>query len=263
MVVPPSAAITGAVPYLNWSGFHVGLNAGYAWGNSSVSYNPNDAVAFLGTCGAGGTPKGQCIPSTDFHRDGPLAGAQAGFDWQVNSHWLIGAEADFQWSDFKGIGASPFRLGNVGATQMLANQTVKWFGTVRARAGAVLISPLVLYGTGGLAYGQVSETLSLAAPATGGLSSGGFSYSCIAGSASCFAGSSTATLWGWSAGAGAEYALTTNLILRTELLYVHLEAPRATAAAQGVIGATTPASFAASFPPVYFAVVRGGLNLRF
>jgi outer membrane immunogenic protein len=70
-------------------------------------------------------------------------------------------------------------------------------------------------------------------------------------------------LLGWSAGAGAEYAITTNLIFRTELLYVHLGSPTVTAIATAVTGATAPASIAAGFSPVYFAVMRAGLNYRF
>ena len=263
MAVPPSQFITAAVPYLAWTGFYVGINGGYAWGNSSVAFTPNDPAAAAGTCGGGGAPKGQCIGSVDFRRDGAVAGGQFGFNWQVNSHWLIGAEADYQWSNLDGSVSSPFRLGNVGATNMVASQTVESFGTIRARAGVVLAPPLLLYGTGGLAFGQVHENLRVPAVATGGLSpAGGFSYACTIGT-TCFAGSAAQTLFGWSAGAGAEYAITTNLIFRTELLYVHLSAPTVTATATAVAAGTSPASIAAGFSPVYFAVMRAGLNYKF
>jgi outer membrane immunogenic protein len=263
MAVPPSQFITAAVPYLAWTGFYVGINGGYAWGNSSVAFTPNDSAAAAGTCGGGGAPKGQCIGSVDFRRDGAVAGGQFGFNWQVNSHWLIGAEADYQWSNLDGSVSSSFRLGNVGATNMVASQTVESFGTIRARAGVVLAPPLLLYGTGGLAFGQVHENLRVPAVATGGLSpAGGFSYACTIGTA-CFAGSAAQTLFGWSAGAGAEYAITTNLIFRTELLYVHLSAPTVTAIATAVAAGTSPASIAAGFSPVYFAVMRAGLNYKF
>jgi outer membrane immunogenic protein len=263
MAVPPSQFITAAVPYLAWTGFYVGINGGYAWGNSSVAFTPNDSAAAAGTCGGGGAPKGQCIGSVDFRRDGAVAGGQFGFNWQVNSHWLIGAEADYQWSNLDGSVSSSFRLGNVGATNMVASQTVESFGTIRARAGVVLAPPLLLYGTGGLAFGQVHENLRVPAVATGGLSpAGGFSYACTIGT-TCFTGSAAQTLFGWSAGAGAEYAITTNLIFRTELLYVHLSAPTVTAIATAVAAGTSPASIAAGFSPVYFAVMRAGLNYKF
>ena len=265
MAVPPSQFITARVPYLAWTGFYVGINGGFAWGNSSVAFAANDPAALAGTCGGGGAPgpKGQCINSVDFRRDGAVAGGQVGFNWQINSQWLVGAEADFQWSDLNGSVSSSFRLGNVGATNMVASQTVESFGTVRARAGVVLAPPLLLYGTGGFAFGQVRETLSVPGVATRGLPPvGGFSYSCTVG-LPCFAGSASQTLFGWSAGAGAEYAITSNLIFRTELLYVHLSSPTVTATATAVTGATAPASIAVGFSPVYFAVMRAGLNYRF
>jgi outer membrane immunogenic protein len=266
MAVPPSQFITAAVPYLAWTGFYVGINGGYAWGNSSVAFTPNDSAAAAGTCGGGGAPKGQCIGSVDFRRDGAVAGGQFGFNWQVNSHWLVGAEADYQWSNLDGSVSSSFRLSNFGATNvgatMVASQTVESFGTVRARAGVLLAPPLLLYGTGGFAFGQVHENLSVPAATTNVLSAGGFSYACTAGTA-CFAGAASQTLFGWSAGAGAEYAVTSNLIFRTELLYVHLGAPTATATATAVAAGTAPASIAAAFSPVYFAVVRAGLNYKF
>jgi outer membrane immunogenic protein len=263
MAVPPSQFITAKVPYLAWTGFYVGINGGFAWSNSSVAFAANDAASLAGTCGGGGgAPKGQCINSVDFRRDGAVAGGQFGYDWQVNSHWLVGAEADYQWSNLDGSVSSSFRLGNVGASNMVASQTVDSFGTVRARAGVLLAPPLLLYGTGGFAFGQVHETLSVPAVATKGLTAGGFSYACTIGTA-CFAGSASQTLFGWSAGAGAEYAITTNLIFRTELLYVHLSAPTVTVTATAAAAGTAPASFAAGFSSVYFAVMRAGLNYRF
>jgi outer membrane immunogenic protein len=262
MAVPPSQFITTRVPYLAWTGFYVGINGGFAWGNSSVAFAADDPAALAGTCGGGGVPKGQCINAVNFRRDGGVAGGQFGFNWQVNSHWLVGAEADYQWSNLDGSMNSTFRLGNVGFTNMVASQTVASFGTVRARAGVVLTPPLLLYGTGGVAFGQVHENLSVLGVATKGLTAGGFSYACTLGTA-CFAGSASQTLLGWSAGAGAEYAITSNLIFRTELLYVRLSSPTVTATATAVAAGTAPASIAAGFSPVYFAVIRAGLNYRF
>jgi outer membrane immunogenic protein len=108
----------------------------------------------------------------------------------------------------------------------------------------------------------VHENLSVPAVATKGLIAGGFSYACTIGTA-CFAGATSQTLLGWSAGAGAEYAVTSNLIFRTELLYVHLSAPTVTATATAVAAGTAPASIAAGFSSVYFAVMRAGLNYKF
>jgi outer membrane immunogenic protein len=267
MVSPPAQFITSPLSYLPWMGFYAGINGGYGWGNSSAAYLPNNAAALSGTCLGGGTPnKGTCIPQGDFDRNGGLAGGQVGFNWQFNRLWLAGVEADYQWSDFSGTGYSPFQLGGVGAAKTIStlavNQSVGSFGTLRARAGALIIDSLLLYGTGGLAVGHVSQNLNLTAPATGTLTSGASSYTCTA-HAACFAGSSSQTAWGWTVGAGAEYAITSKLTFKGELLYVHLEAPSATVTATANAGGTSPASFTANFSPIYFAVLRGGLNYRF
>jgi outer membrane immunogenic protein len=263
MASPPSQFVSRVLPYLPWTGFYAGINGSYAWGNSSATFAPNDPAAQSGTCGAGGTPKGQCIPSPDFRRDGPLAGGEFGYTWQFNSHWLVGGEADYQWAHFTGSVNAPFRLGNVGNTNMVVSQKVESFGTVRARMGVVLLPALVLYGTGGFAYGEVNESLSVPSVVTGipaGLAAGGFSYSCIAGGTPCFRGSSSKFLPGWAGGAGADYAITSNLVFRTEVLYVHLNTNTTTVPATGV---ANPASFTAGFSPVYFATARFGLYWRF
>ena len=39
-----------------------------------------------------------------------------------------------------------------------ADQKLDWFGTVRARLGVTITPDLLLYGTGGLAYGGVNDS---------------------------------------------------------------------------------------------------------
>jgi outer membrane immunogenic protein len=263
MTVAPAAFITSPASRLPWTGFYIGGNGGFGWDRANVSYAANDAAAQAGTCG-GGIKK--CIPQATFSTSGPLAGGQAGFNWQMNSMWLIGMEADYQWADLAGNGASFSHLG-IGAggpinLNMMANQTINSFGTVRARTGAILANLLLLYGTGGLAFGRINETVNGVAGGTGSLAQGGFSYSCVAGT-TCFAGSSSKMMVGWTVGGGVESALTSNLTLKGELLYVDLSVPRATVVAQNTTAGTSPASFIASFSPAGFLVVRGGLNVRF
>jgi outer membrane immunogenic protein len=260
MATAPSSFITSRVPYLAWSGLYFGINGGYGWSTPSVSYSANDPASLAGICSAPGGAK--CITNANFNRDGGLFGGQAGFNWQFNSLWLAGVEADYQWSDFTGTGNSIARItGVAGTSAVSATEKVGSFGTFRVRVGALPFQSLLVYGTAGLAVGQVSENLALIASSNGGLTSGGYGYACTAGS-TCFAGSASQTRFGWTAGPGAELAITTYLTLKVEALYVSLGEPSAIATAINGAG-VRQSSFTGSFSDVNFIVARGGLNYRF
>jgi outer membrane immunogenic protein len=261
MTAAPAIVITAPASFLQWTGLYIGANGGYAWSQSGVAYSPNDPAAQAGTCG--GVGGGRCIPAIDFGVRGPLAGGLVGFNWQINSMWMTGVEADYQWAHFTGTGMSAFHLGDVGNATMIATQSVTSFGTLRARMGVIPIAPLLLYGTGGLAFGQVGETFNTPSPGAGTLTSGSFSYVCGAAGTTCFAGSPSKMMLGFAVGGGAEMALTTRLTLKTEILYVDLGVPRGTVVAQAAAPGTSPASFSATLAPTGFVVARGGLNFRF
>lgn len=263
LATPPSAYITSRfAPFLPWSGLYVGANGGFGWGDSSTNYSPNDAAALAGTCGGAG--HGTCLISSDFTRDGAIAGGQVGYNWQITEHWLTGIEADYQWSGMSATtDSAPFHLGNVGITRAVAAQSVQSFGTLRVRMGVIIANPLLLYATAGLAVGRVNEQVTIAGTSAVPVSAGGFSYLCSPGGPSCFLGSSEATKFGWSGGAGAEYAITSHLTFKAELLYADLGAVKTTTVAQNAVAGTTPASFTAAFPAVNFVIMRGGVNFRF
>lgn len=262
LATAPSAYITTGLPYLMWSGLYVGVNGGYGWGDSAANYSPNDAAALAGTCG--GIGRGTCLISSDFTRTGAIAGGQIGYNWQINQRWLTGIEADYQWSDMSATSNSPsFHLGNVGNTLAVANQSVDSFGTLRVRMGVIIANPLLLYGTAGLAVGRVSEQVTIAGTGAIPVSTGGFSYLCNSGGPSCFSGSSEKTMVGWSGGAGAEYAISSRITFKAELLYADLGPVKLTTVSQNMVAGTAPASFTAAFPAVNFVIVRGGFNFRF
>jgi outer membrane immunogenic protein len=92
---------------------------------------------------------------------------------------------------------------------------------------------------------------------------GGFSFFCAA-NVPCFAGTSSRTSTGWTAGAGAEWRFLPNWSMKAEYLYFNLgsDAVTSVAGATSVPG-SIPASYRASFGDTEFHIVRAGLNWHF
>jgi len=94
--LPVKAPLYKATPeaVYNWTGFYVGGNAGWAWGNSSATsvftcptpVCSRSIAANLAAFGAGAT--GSSSPN------GFTGGLQAGYNWQAGSA-VYGLETDF------------------------------------------------------------------------------------------------------------------------------------------------------------------------
>jgi outer membrane immunogenic protein len=107
--------------------------------------------------------------------NGIIGGGQLGYNYQFGPQWVLGFEADIQGTGERGsntfvdpLSGGPicrtFALGSgciefvpvSGAAVTSYEAKIEWFGTVRGRVGVLLNDGLLLYGTGGLAYGRVS-----------------------------------------------------------------------------------------------------------
>ncbi len=162
-----------ASPY-DWTGFYVGAQAGYGWGQSN------------GTQNAGGT----FFPVVPYSIDptGALAGGHVGFNYQTGA-LVLGLEADLEAANVNGSTAiSAFEQ------TYFFNAKADKLASIRSRFGWAR-DRLILYGTGGAAWGHV------ATPPLDSLSG-----------------------WriGWTAGAGAEYALQRNWSVNVEYRYTDL-----------------------------------------
>jgi outer membrane immunogenic protein len=151
----PAGAAPPASQVYNWTGFYAGGNIGYSWGNADTSLN---APGLAGIDLLGSLPLAY---TSTLKPNGLIGGAQAGYNWQVSSKWVLGVETDFQGSAEK----ANTRFSNVytcdfeGATCNLSqtrDAKIHWFGTVRGRVGWLIDPAILLYGTAGLAYGKVS-----------------------------------------------------------------------------------------------------------
>ena len=259
---PPVPAI------YSWSGFYVGGNAGYGWrDNHATTFNQADPLVTLVTCG--GTLGGTCAPPTSSGLSGGVFGFQAGYNWQFASRWLLGVETDVNFSSISGSATSaPYRIALVNA-QNNVDQSIDWFGTVRARLGFLATDRVLVYGTGGFAYAQVREGSTLTALTEQGAFGLGSAFGCQAvtnSAPTCFVGSSSRTATGWTAGGGLEYALWNNLTLKAEYLYVNLGRGSVNVVAldNSAFGPGIPkASFRAAFDRPDLNIVRVGFNYKF
>jgi outer membrane immunogenic protein len=263
--VKAPASPPAAPPAPSWTRFYVGGNIGAGWVKRDVSFGPNDpaAAGIFNVIGA-------ALPTTSFSSSSALGGFQVGYNWQFNRNWLVGLETDFDWTKIKGAASStnpiPFSVMATG----LVNESIDWFGTVRARLGYLPTDNLLAYLSGGFAYGQARRNGSYGySPASGvatASTAGGFSVLCgpAAGVPVCFAGAETDTATGWAFGGGFEYRLWQNWSFKGEYLYVSLASKPLKETAQVLATAgTLPASISASFNRVDLSVARAGFNYHF
>jgi outer membrane immunogenic protein len=240
-----AAPAFAAVPAFTWTGFYVGGSAGYMWSDSDMKL-ADVGVAVLPIDVAQGTlPRNLSV-----NRDGALAGVQAGYNVQFGT-FVAGLEADISWTNVEGdaLFSAPDRFLFPGALTNTAVQSdLDWLGTLRARAG-VTVDRALFYVTGGAAVGEVKNTFSIAIPGAPAPLGPYFSPKW----------STRGSEWGWTIGAGVEYALTNNISLKAEYLYYDL--------ADQTIRGTDGPNFGTEFIDYKFKndgnIVRGGVNVRF
>jgi outer membrane immunogenic protein len=149
-----TASAAPPAPY-SWTGAYAGINVGFSWGSGDSTYHEPRFSTYPGVTGGLADTF-----STSHDRNGMIIGPQIGYNYQFNSMWVVGLEADFQAVGLKNNSSDKFSdtyvyQGNTYTITGDLNSSIDWFGTVRARAG-VLINPTTLvYATGGLAYGSV------------------------------------------------------------------------------------------------------------
>jgi len=261
-----NALATPPAPAWNWTGFYVGGNVGYGWGNRNTSFVSNDANAdFLFGLGASSGNGDGPLSAVSSKSSGALGGVQAGYNWQLSRQWVVGIAADIDISHISGSATSTSNAQAQFTANGTANvtQNVDWFGTLRARGGYLLSDNLLVFATGGLAYGHVKGdgTFSLSGPGSSS-GPGAPGWACTVGGATCFAGNSSRVTAGWTAGGGLEYALSRNWKISGEYLYVNLGSNSTTFTALNPGLSPTPSTFSAN-SKTSFSVARAGLNYAF
>jgi len=186
-------------PSFNWTGPYAGLHLGYGWGNTDTSFSPlPDPVSFS-----------FLLPTTlSPNPSGIVGGLQGGYNYQTGCI-VVGIEADFSGSGMSGTKTvSPIVQNDLTTTGgfLTAHQETNWYGTLRPRMGYTVTPTLLVYGTVGLAYGDVSYS------AESNFQDFGVTYPV----------SFSKIEVGWTAGGGLEYALCKHWTVKAEYLYIDL-----------------------------------------
>jgi outer membrane immunogenic protein len=236
-----------------------GIQFGGGWGDEAVNYSPNDPFSVALFSGALGGGQG-LARNYRIQQSGAVGGFEAGYNWQAGSNWLWGLGADFSFAGMSGTASSTTLFNPVDTHTTTAQQDTDWYGTVRGRLGWLATPNLLLFGTGGFAYGRVDGSVSYSSQTAFGATIGGFQAICGT-NVTCFAGSSSAIRTGWTAGGGAEWLLDQHWSAKIEYQFVDLGTE--TVRVVALLAPTgLPASFNAAFRD-QFNVVRVGLNYRF
>jgi outer membrane immunogenic protein len=185
-----------------WTGFYVGLNAGYAWGNSDPSLIADVTVQpffFGGTTAAPPSLKPR----------GFIGGGQAGYNWQMGQ-WLFGGEIDFSGLSAQADASlSPFFVGK-GGQAVTWSSKYDWLFTARLRGGFLVAPNWLLYATGGLAVTHVKDSIVCNAPPGG---------QCATFASPQVVWSESKTLAGGTIGGGIETMFAPNWTARVEYLF--------------------------------------------
>jgi outer membrane immunogenic protein len=222
-------------PY-NWTGFYAGLNLGWTMNDSSYNLSPTGKFS--------GDPDNPLrTDSGDFNGPALTAGGQFGYNYQI-SRYVLGLETDLNYNGFSETLPASRTLASplLGDFSHTVTQKIDYFGTVRGRLGFTPCNRLLVYATGGFAYGHVSSNSDLL------FSEAGDHY----------AGSSTTGGTGWAVGGGVEYALNRCWSVRLEYLFIDLGSKSYTYGNQLFPGYTYTTQLDTSEH-----AVRIGLNYRF
>jgi outer membrane immunogenic protein len=125
--------------FYNWTGFYVGINAGYGTGSSNWTDGP--------------------LGSTDgFPIPGFLVGGIVGVNYQIGQY-VFGIEGDGDWTNLRGnSGPTCGGIAAVVPPPTTCQTQSDWLATARGRVGYAF-DRILLYGTAGAAFGNVQTGL--------------------------------------------------------------------------------------------------------
>src|SRR4029077_10540214 len=257
--VTAGTTAAGVLSPYNWTGFYLGGNVGYGFGQSQTDVFFSDAGTGTPRLATGSSSKFNCV----------LGGAQTGYNWQAG-YWLLGLEIDIQHTNQRATTSyvCPGAVCNSGIagfdapTRLVHSQELDWIGTLRARIGVTATPDVLLYATGGVAVARLAHVGTISGASVAPLlDENGAPVLDDKGNPITATGSNSAGLFehttklGWGAGAGVERHLIGNLSGKIEYLHMSFGADSVSA------GNATPLALALR-SRITDDIVRVGLNYR-
>lgn len=216
-----------AAPIFSWSGFYIGANVGYGFGNLGADTSiAGNLFVPDSTVGLGTSVKGF------------IYGAQLGYNWQTGQY-VYGIEADYQIANEKAT-SNAVCVG--GGCLLTADNKIKNFATVRGRLGYTVFDRGLAYLTAGWARVSAASTVSVTA----------------AGTTTTLIDSSSARN-GWVAGLGYEQMLWDHWSAKFEYLYMSAGSTNVSLAIPAVLGGGTVTETG----KITNSVIRAGINYHF
>jgi outer membrane immunogenic protein len=180
---PPPPYVPPA-PVATWTGLYIGINGGGLWMNNRDFVTTG--IDFGGTGFAPSWSSAAALAATNVitinNRAQGLIGGTWGYNWQWNS-FVVGTESDFDGvlgcrnnnnnngnfgffgsNNNDTCGGTAIGLAPVGPpvgpgfsiqNQQAITRSLDWLSTSRVRAGFLVTPSLLIYGTGGVAFGRV------------------------------------------------------------------------------------------------------------
>ena len=203
---PAPVAIAVSAPAFTWDGAYVGANAGFGLSGSKYKAKKDEPVS-------------ETLRTLFPSAKGVVACIYGGYNYQLGPV-VLGAQADFNYAKVKGD-----KKGDKTSSEIKDDSSIeqKWVGAARARVGYA-VGSFMPYVSGGVAYTYVTPSLTAEAASNNNKApkkqddKGGHDH------ANVFADAASAKkdeakgqfLLGYTVGAGLDYALAENLLLRAE-----------------------------------------------
>ena len=212
-----------------WTGLYAGLNAGGTWSNSNAQTlgvalaGTNDTQLWTAPIFNNAEAYSRAASASSGLNSGSnggfIGGGQIGANWQFTDSFVTGLEADIQGTTSKSdpnivttVVPTIFRDSWVGIKS--GGRSLDYIGTVRGRLGWLAMPTLLLYGTGGLAYGGVGMN------ANSMVTNTRYSPNIITPGFGTVNYSNTQV--GWTAGGGGEWMFAPNWSAKVEYMYYDL-----------------------------------------